>query len=106
MDFLTTMFGAGGALWTAVFFILAISIIGYSFIRINMNSPEDLIIGDWSEHSWKYERVATPQQKKDACVDSLSGALNSKSASSTIRKPQNSTLELDIADVKVATNPI
>lgn len=59
-----------------IFICLAISIIGYSFIRINMKSPEDLIVGDWSESSWKYERVATPQQKKDvACTDSFSVAL-------------------------------
>lgn len=58
-----------------IFIFIVISIIGYSFIRINMKSPEDLIVGDWSEHSWKYERVATPKQKKDACNDSFSVAL-------------------------------
>lgn len=53
---------------------LVISIIGYSFVRINMKSPEDLLVGDWSEHSWKYERVASPEQK-DALEDSLSNSL-------------------------------
>ncbi len=42
MDFLTTMFGAGGALWTAVFFILAISIIVF------VHEYGHYIVGRWS----------------------------------------------------------
>lgn len=38
-------------------------------------SPEDLLVGSWSEHSWKYERVASTGQKKDVCEDSLSETL-------------------------------
>lgn len=58
-----------------IFIFLTLCIIGYSFMRINMNSPEDLIVGDWNESSWKYERAASPEQKKNVCNDSLSGAL-------------------------------
>lgn len=55
-----------------IIFFLAICIIGYSFMRINLNSPEELIIGEWSESTWKYERAGSIQQKKNGCTDSLS----------------------------------
>ncbi|TXH99069.1 MAG: RIP metalloprotease RseP [Pseudorhodobacter sp.] len=42
MDFLTTLFGAGGTLWTAVFFILAISIIVF------VHEYGHYIVGRWS----------------------------------------------------------
>lgn len=42
MDFLTTMFGAGGALWTAIFFVLAISIIVF------VHEYGHYIVGRWS----------------------------------------------------------
>lgn len=58
-----------------IFLILVVSITGYSFVRINTKSPEDLLIGEWSEHVWKYERVASPEQKKGICKDSLSTSL-------------------------------
>lgn len=58
-----------------IILFLGISIIGYSFMRLNTISPEDILIGDWSESSWKYERVASPNQKKKACEDSLSNSL-------------------------------
>lgn len=40
-----------------------------------MKSPEDILVGNWSESSWKYERVASPEHKKGACEDSLSSSL-------------------------------
>lgn len=58
-----------------IILFLGISIIGYSFMRLNMKSPEDILVGDWSENSWKYERVASPGQKQGAYEDSLSGSL-------------------------------
>jgi hypothetical protein len=58
-----------------IFLLLFVSIVGYSFIKIKMKSPEDLLVGDWSEQTWKYERVATPSHKKYACKDSLSTSL-------------------------------
>lgn len=55
--------------------LLTVCIIGYSFMRINLNSPEDLIVGDWSESTWRYERAGSIQQKKNACSDSLSSSV-------------------------------
>lgn len=58
-----------------IFIFLAVCIIGYSFVRLNLKSPEDLIVGDWSESSWRYERAGSIQQKKNACNDSLSSSV-------------------------------
>lgn len=58
-----------------IILFIGFSIIGYSFVRIKMITPEDLLVGSWSESSWKYERVASPEYKKGTCEDSLSNSL-------------------------------
>lgn len=55
-----------------IFFALLIGVVGYSFVRINLKSPEDLLVGNWTEDSWKYERVGSINELDTYCNDSLS----------------------------------
>ncbi len=58
-----------------IILILLVGVVLFTFTRLKIQTPEDLLIGDWSESSWQYERVAKLAHKRESCSDSLSEAL-------------------------------
>ncbi len=60
-----------------IFLILVLAIVAYGFTRSYFHSPEELLLGQWSERTWKYERVPAKGHLESCPEDELTSATKS-----------------------------